>query len=168
MRGWVVELPRAVSPACDYGAFVNKRGPDRRFAAQSRRTRLGEGEAHRIAAFVFSDQIRAPYRPALLAARQAFFIWRATAFGLRTSGHRRQCAADGAGTKRAMSDETEPQASEVRPGQRIAKVIARAGVCSRRDAEAWIAAGRVTVNGKPLLSSAFNVTEDDDVRVDGE
>jgi 23S rRNA pseudouridine2605 synthase len=67
-----------------------------------------------------------------------------------------------------MSDETQPQASEVRAGQRIAKVIARAGVCSRRDAEAWIAAGRVTVNGKPLLSPAFNVTEDDDVRVDGE
>jgi 23S rRNA pseudouridine2605 synthase len=67
-----------------------------------------------------------------------------------------------------MSDETQPQASEVRPGQRIAKVIARAGICSRRDAEAWIAAGRVTVNGKTLSSPAFNVTEDDDVRVDGE
>ncbi len=67
-----------------------------------------------------------------------------------------------------MSDETQPQASEIRAGHRIAKVIARAGVCSRRDAEAWIAAGRVTVNGKTLLSPAFNVTEDDDVRVDGE
>ncbi len=67
-----------------------------------------------------------------------------------------------------MSDETQAGASEVRAGQRIAKVIARAGVCSRRDAEAWIAAGRVTVNGKVLLSPAFNVTEDDDVRVDGE
>ena len=66
-----------------------------------------------------------------------------------------------------MSDETQPGASEVRAGQRIAKVIARAGVCSRRDAEAWIAAGRVTVNGKALASPAFNVTEDDDVRVDG-
>ncbi len=70
-------------------------------------------------------------------------------------------------TKRAMSDETQAGASEVRAGQRIAKVIARAGVCSRRDAEAWIAAGRVTVNGKALSSPAFNVTEDDDVRVDG-
>ena len=44
-----------------------------------------------------------------------------------------------------MSDETKP---EIREGQRIAKVMARAGLCSRRDAEAWIAAGRVTVNGK--------------------
>ena len=32
-------------------------------------------------------------------------------------------------------------------GERIAKAIARAGLASRREAEAWIAAGRVTVNG---------------------
>jgi 23S rRNA pseudouridine2605 synthase len=66
-----------------------------------------------------------------------------------------------------MSDEKQAEASEVRAGQRIAKVMARAGVCSRRDAEAWIAAGRVTVNGKVLDSPAFNVSEADDVRVDG-
>ncbi|HEY1783676.1 MAG TPA: pseudouridine synthase [Roseiarcus sp.] len=67
-----------------------------------------------------------------------------------------------------MSDnETQAEVSEVRPGQRIAKVMARAGICSRRDAEAWIAEGRVTVNGKALASPAFNVSEDDDVRVDG-
>src|SRR5579871_3791528 len=65
-----------------------------------------------------------------------------------------------------MSDETT-QEPHVRPGQRIAKVMARAGLCSRRDAEAWIAAGRVTVNGKVLDSPAFNVSEADDVRVDG-
>ena len=46
-----------------------------------------------------------------------------------------------------MSDETT-STREVREGQRIAKVMARAGLCSRRDAEAWIVAGRVTVNGK--------------------
>jgi 23S rRNA pseudouridine2605 synthase len=66
-----------------------------------------------------------------------------------------------------MSDETQAGSSEVRPGQRIAKVIARAGVCSRRDAEAWIAEGRVAVNGEVLKSPAFNVSETDDVRVDG-
>jgi 23S rRNA pseudouridine2605 synthase len=64
-------------------------------------------------------------------------------------------------------DEAEAAVPEVRAGQRIAKVMARAGVCSRRDAEAWIAAGRVTVNGAALTSPAFNVTEADDVRVDG-
>ena len=65
-----------------------------------------------------------------------------------------------------MSEETK-QGPEVREGQRIAKVMARAGVCSRRDAEAWITQGRVSVNGKVLMSPAFNVSEADDVRVDG-
>ena len=54
------------------------------------------------------------------------------------------------------------------PGQRIAKAMARAGLCSRRDAEAWILAGRVSVNGQKLASPAFNVVESDDIRVDGE
>jgi 23S rRNA pseudouridine2605 synthase len=66
-----------------------------------------------------------------------------------------------------MSDETKAEVPHVRPGQRIAKVMARAGVCSRRDAEAWIAEGRVSVNGEVLSSPAFNVSEADDVRVDG-
>ncbi|HLY00430.1 MAG TPA: pseudouridine synthase, partial [Roseiarcus sp.] len=64
-------------------------------------------------------------------------------------------------------DEAEAAVPEVRAGQRIAKVMARAGVCSRRDAEAWIAEGRVSVNGAVLTSPAFNVTDADDVRVDG-
>jgi 23S rRNA pseudouridine2605 synthase len=66
-----------------------------------------------------------------------------------------------------MSNENQAGSSEVRAGQRIAKVMARAGVCSRRDAEAWIAEGRVAVNGEVLTSPAFNVSETDDVRVDG-
>ena len=66
-----------------------------------------------------------------------------------------------------MGEETQAGSSEVRAGQRIAKVMARAGVCSRRDAEAWIAEGRVAVNGEVLKSPAFNVSETDDVRVDG-
>ncbi len=66
-----------------------------------------------------------------------------------------------------MNDEIQAEASEVRPGQRIAKVMARAGVCSRREAEAWIAEGRVSVNGEVLESPAFNVSETDNVQVDG-
>ena len=56
---------------------------------------------------------------------------------------------------------------DVRDGQRIAKAMARAGLCSRRDAESWIVAGRVSVNGTVLKSPAFNVSVSDDVRVDG-
>ncbi len=52
-------------------------------------------------------------------------------------------------------------------GERIAKVMARAGLCSRREAEAWIAAGRVAVNGAPITSPALNVGAGDSVTVDG-
>ncbi len=52
-------------------------------------------------------------------------------------------------------------------GERIAKVMARAGLCSRRDAERWIAEGRVSVDGKVLDSPALVVTPANDVRVDG-
>jgi len=52
-------------------------------------------------------------------------------------------------------------------GDRIAKVLARAGVASRRDAEKMIAEGRVKVNGKQLASPALNVTTSDRIEVDG-
>ena len=53
-------------------------------------------------------------------------------------------------------------------GERIAKVIARAGLASRREAEAWIAAGRVAVNGAVIASPALNVAAGDRVTVDGQ
>lgn len=52
-------------------------------------------------------------------------------------------------------------------GDRIAKVLARAGLASRRGAEAMIAAGRVQVNGKRIDSPALNVSETDRITVDG-
>jgi 23S rRNA pseudouridine2605 synthase len=52
-------------------------------------------------------------------------------------------------------------------GDRIAKVIARAGVASRRDAEKIIEAGRVSVNGAPISSPALNVQPNDRIVVDG-
>jgi 23S rRNA pseudouridine2605 synthase len=58
-------------------------------------------------------------------------------------------------------------ASKSKQGERIAKKIARAGLCSRREAEQWIAAGRVAVNGTPIVSPAVNVTAADRVSVDG-
>ncbi len=50
---------------------------------------------------------------------------------------------------------------------RIAKAIARSGLCSRRDAERLIAEGRVVVNGEVLESPALNVGPGDNVLVDG-
>ena len=52
--------------------------------------------------------------------------------------------------------------------ERIARVLARAGLCSRREAEEWIEAGRVSVNGEVLTSPALNVTAKDVILVDGE
>ena len=52
-------------------------------------------------------------------------------------------------------------------GERIAKVMARAGLCSRRDAERWIEAGRVSVNGKAISSPALNILPSDRLIVDG-
>ena len=53
-------------------------------------------------------------------------------------------------------------------GERIAKVLARAGVCSRRDAEKLIGEGRVTVDGRRLDTPAFNVTPQQKISVDGQ
>jgi 23S rRNA pseudouridine2605 synthase len=70
--------------------------------------------------------------------------------------------AEGSRTTRA----TDPQSAD-RPLERIAKRLARAGISSRRDAEALVEAGRVTVNGKVLSSPAFNVSPDDRIAIDG-
>ena len=51
--------------------------------------------------------------------------------------------------------------------ERIAKYIARAGLCSRREAEARILDGRVSVNGEIIASPALNVTASDSITVDG-
>jgi len=52
-------------------------------------------------------------------------------------------------------------------GERIAKKIARAGICSRREAERLIESGKVSVNGKAIASPALNVTEQDKITVNG-
>jgi 23S rRNA pseudouridine2605 synthase len=61
----------------------------------------------------------------------------------------------------------KPEPDKPHAGERIAKVMARAGLCSRREAEAWIAAGRVAVNGQTIASPALNVSARDAVTVDG-
>ncbi len=53
------------------------------------------------------------------------------------------------------------------PGERIAKVLARAGVCSRRDAEKLVAEGQVKVNGKVLDTPAWKVKPTDKIEVNG-
>jgi 23S rRNA pseudouridine2605 synthase len=52
-------------------------------------------------------------------------------------------------------------------GERVAKLMARAGLCSRREAERWIAEGRVSLDGRVLESPAVVATAESDLRVDG-
>ncbi len=64
-----------------------------------------------------------------------------------------------------MAENPAPQ--DTPKGERIAKVIARAGVASRREAERMIEIGQVTVNGAVIDSPALNVTPRDRIEVDG-
>lgn len=57
--------------------------------------------------------------------------------------------------------------SQAAPTERIAKRIARAGICSRREAERMIAEGRVSVDGRMIDSPALNVTDRARIKVDG-
>ena len=65
--------------------------------------------------------------------------------------------------------EREEATTTGEPGEpeRIARRLARAGVASRRDAEAMIAAGRISLNGKVLDTPAVNVTAQDRIEIDG-
>ncbi len=72
---------------------------------------------------------------------------------------------DRAGQRRADKGGSED------PGRpqpmRVARAMARAGLCSRREAERWIAEGRVRVNGEVLTSPARDVLPTDEILVDG-
>ncbi len=65
-----------------------------------------------------------------------------------------------------MAENTTP-APATTGGERIAKVLSRAGVASRREAERLIGLGEVTVNGKVITSPALNVTAADRITVSG-
>jgi len=71
--------------------------------------------------------------------------------------------------KPASFDKRAPRAApkKDKTGERIAKVVARAGMCSRRDAEEWITQGRVSVNGRVINSPALDVTVRDVIAIDG-
>ncbi len=62
---------------------------------------------------------------------------------------------------------TQDTPKDTPKGDRIAKLLARAGVASRREAERMIEAGRVTVNGRKIDSPALNITGTDKITVDG-
>lgn len=65
-----------------------------------------------------------------------------------------------------MAENTSSKAASPE-GERIAKVLSRRGVASRREAERLIEAGEVTVNGKTITSPALNVTDADRITISG-
>jgi 23S rRNA pseudouridine2605 synthase len=62
-----------------------------------------------------------------------------------------------------MTDQAE---TSTQPGERLQKVLAQAGIGSRREMEEWISAGRVNVNGA-VAKLGMRVAEGDKVQVDG-
>jgi 23S rRNA pseudouridine2605 synthase len=98
--------------------------------------------------------------------------------GRSFGGGKRFDAARGSNPTRTRPDRAHRNAAEIAEAvsvpaapqepERIAKVMARAGVASRRDSEALIAEGRVSVNGKVIESPALDVGPNDVVLVDGE
>lgn len=77
-------------------------------------------------------------------------------------------SASKGGRDKAAGPKTATPSGQAGPkGERIAKVIARAGICSRRDAERMIADRRIALNGRILETPATVVGPDDRIEVDG-
>ncbi|MGH6850029.1 MAG: pseudouridine synthase [Methylocella sp.] len=100
---------------------------------------------------------------------------RATAAGKTSAITRPEDSLPAASSTAALDNPSDRQPSLTqapRPnaegtGERIAKVMARAGLCSRREAEAWIGEGRVALNGVALTNPAVNVARGDKITIDG-
>ncbi len=67
-----------------------------------------------------------------------------------------------------MDRTASPASASAKPGERIAKAIARSGLCSRREAETLIAQGRVELDGETVETPAVNVLPSQNITVDGE
>ena len=68
--------------------------------------------------------------------------------------------------RRPQKRHTTPE-TDWQEGERIAKYLARAGIASRREAEAMIERGEVRIDGRKLTTPAFKVTGREDIRVKG-
>ena len=95
---------------------------------------------------------------------------------MREKRHMRACpAAAGkrrrkrprSGTGPGADNDADGKEGGAVSGERVAKRIARAGLCSRRDAERWILAGRVAVDGVTLATPAVVVSDANAITVDG-
>lgn len=70
-------------------------------------------------------------------------------------------------SKKESKPAASKPAAKKEDGIRLNKYVANSGVCSRRDADIYIAAGNVTVNGKPVTEMGYKVKLTDEVKFDG-
>lgn len=84
--------------------------------------------------------------------------------GRHEGAFRKKNAARG---KAPIKKKTEPKKATNPNEMRLNRYVANSGVCSRREADIYIAAGNVTVNGKPISEMGYKVQLTDDVRFDG-
>lgn len=128
---------------------------------KARRTASGKPQSNR------QGKVRNPRAKKTPASEQKKtrpgFVDRKSTSTVKT-GTTQQARAPQKGNPKRTRQITGPQ---VTTEMRIAKAIARAGLCSRREAERWIEAGRVEVNGKKLTTPAFEVGPKDRIFVDG-
>ena len=153
MGGGIGQLLGAVAVAGQHLSVFgfHQDSAHRHLAARTGRLGLGEGQLHHGRVVI--------HRRTLLPARPTVKVIGAAAATLYMTADR---------TPEPGPPMTESTTTACRDsGERIAKALARAGLCSRREAERWIAEGRVAVNGAVLTTPAVLVTESDSVTVDG-
>jgi len=90
-------------------------------------------------------------------------------------GYIKSGKVDSSSQKRGFKKKTDVKAKNATPKKntnpdeiRLNRYVANSGVCSRREADVFIAAGNVTVNGKPISEMGYKVKLTDDVRFDGQ
>jgi len=88
--------------------------------------------------------------------------------GRQGGGERKKSLARGNAPLKKQSDvKPENKPAKKQDGIRLNKYIANSGACSRRDADIYIAAGNVTVNGKSVTEMGYKVKPGDEVKFDG-
>ncbi|TBW29925.1 pseudouridine synthase [Gramella sp. KN1008] len=94
--------------------------------------------------------------------------------GNRSSGSRQSGRQGGGARKKSYARGNAPIGKKMEKsplsntdGIRLNKYVANSGVCSRREADMYIAAGNVTVNGETVTEMGYRVKLEDDVRFDG-
>lgn len=180
MRGGIDAFARAISCPREDSFAKNHDGADGYLTARGGGLRLVEGDLHRVLVTSGVHGFTIPRsRHVLPLASCLVLCYQAIMTKTRDErpGSRARGAAPGdksrsSGTRSAsvkpLSGKPRDPAQSESSGERIAKVIARAGVASRRDAEVLIEAGRVSLNGAVQTSPAQNVTPDDVILIDGE